>query len=1122
MLDRDSLHTQSFRSPLTAALALLITLLSGTALRAQTQGEITGEVVDESGSVVAGVAVRVTNKQTNVSRDVATNAAGVYSVPALMPGMYTVRTEARGFQSSVRSGIQLQVQQVARVDFRLRVGQVTESIEVSAAPALLTTENATVGTVIDNKRIVELPLNGRNYLQLVALSPNVSFGFAPLIQGVSRQGGDRPQWSISVAGQRSEFNNYTLDGVSNTNVNFNTYVFAPSIDAIQEFKVQTGVYPAEFGRVTSQVNVSTKAGTNAYHGTLFEFHRNENVDATSYAFTTARPVKEPFVRNQYGFTLGGPVLIPKLFNGRNRLFFLANYEALRDRKSLRRLADLPTSSLRSGDLSSLTASAYDPVSRARQPDGSIAAQQFPGNLIPSSRQNGKARKLLEFLPLPNVAGAGLARNYQASESRLYDTDQLTARIDFAESPSSNWFGRFSWGSDEQVNPGTFPLHGQKVNSRAWQAVINNARVFSPTLVNEFRFGYSGLHNANAAYLAGVRDVVTELGGFAGVPAAEPESYGIPLAIITGFSVIGDDSNGPFVDHDHVFQWINNLSIVRGTHSIRLGAEIRRDRFNQAGNQFSRGSFTFTGVATADPSIASSPGIGLADYLLGYVDVSQAALGLANAQLRSTSQAWYFDDSWKVRPNLTLSLGLRYELTPPFYHKHDNMISADLPSLFDPTRRPTLIRPGSGDFHEGLPFRFNPAIQVARDGRLGRRLVKTDFNNFAPRFGIAFRPSAKWTIRSGFGVYYVQDIGNYRFDMARNNAGRRQEITDRNFPNLTLDRPFGQLGATVIVGNPLVLMNEYEGRNPYVLQYLLNVQRQLTDQTLLELGYMGNVGHKLESWTMANYPFPGPGNVQARRPFPEFGVFQLAGHGTNSVYNGFSLKLERRFTRGFTYLVSYTLSRSIDDGSAIRAHIGDTDFPQNPYDRTDRRGLSSFHQKHRAVTSVLWEVPIGSGKRLDLRRAGNAILGAWQLGTILAARTGQPHTITLGRDVPNTGFAPYPFPDRTLASLAPAAGRDPQQYFNPAAFASPPPFTFGNSARNNLIAPEHIAWDISAMKSFRMPMEQHSVQFRFEAFNLPNRPNFGIPNGNLASASFTRISGTSTPMRELQFSLKYVF
>ena len=367
---------------------LFLVFLSVSILQGQTQGEITGEVTDSTGAVMPGVSVTVTNEGTNVSRQVMTNAAGTYSFPSLLPGTYRLRVEMSGFQSIVRSAIQLQVQQAARIDFRMEVGQVSETLNVSAAAPLLTTENATTGTVIENKRIVDLPLDGRNFLQLVALSPNVSYGFGNAGQQVSIQGGQRSTQNISIAGQRSEFNHFTLDGIENTDNNFNSYVFLPSIDALEEFKVQTGVYPAEFGRNTSQINVSTKAGTNAYHGALFEFFRNSKMDANDFGFTSVAPVKNPFVRNQYGFTLGGPVFVPKVFNGKNRLFFLFNYEALRDRKGLRQIADVPNTAMRTGDLSGIPQVIYDPSTRARS-GAQIVAQPFSGNMVPSAGSMGK-------------------------------------------------------------------------------------------------------------------------------------------------------------------------------------------------------------------------------------------------------------------------------------------------------------------------------------------------------------------------------------------------------------------------------------------------------------------------------------------------------------------------------------------------------------------------------------------------------------------------------------------------------------------------------------------------------------------------------------------------------------
>ncbi len=380
---------------LIALVAVAVTLTGE--LRAQTLGEITGVVSDSTGAVIVGAKVTATNTGTNAARTAVTNDAGVYSFPAMQPGAYTLKVEMAGFKSFTETGIQLQVQQTARIDVAMEVGEVTQTIEVTGGGALLTTENATVGTVIENKRIVELPLNGRNFLQLVSLSPNVSFGFQSAGQAGSRQGGTRSTQNISLAGQRAQFNRFTLDGIENTDVNFNTYIILPSIDALQEFKVQTGIFPAEFGRATSQINVSTKSGTNGLHGAVFEFLRNDVLDAKNYAVLPNQHAlpKDPFKWNQYGFTVGGPVWLPKIFNGKDKLFFMTNFEGYKDRKALRGIYTVPTAAMRAGDFSGLP-TIYDPLAPGRT--------AFPNNIIPQGRFHPTSLDLLEFYPAPNVAG----------------------------------------------------------------------------------------------------------------------------------------------------------------------------------------------------------------------------------------------------------------------------------------------------------------------------------------------------------------------------------------------------------------------------------------------------------------------------------------------------------------------------------------------------------------------------------------------------------------------------------------------------------------------------------------------------------------------------------------------
>src|SRR5262245_53351985 len=512
----------------------------------QTLGEITGQVTDSTGGAVPGARITATNTGTNAARDAVSNEAGIYSFPALQPGAYTVRVEKGGFKTVTRANIQLEVQQNARIDFEMSVGQVTETVEVAADAAVLATENATVGTVIENKRIVELPLNGRNYLQLVAMAPNVSFGFQAAGQAGSRQGGIRADQSISVAGQRANFNHYTLDGVENTDPNFNTFVVLPSIDALQEFKVQTGIYPAEFGRAATQINVSTKPGGNQYHGTLFYFLRNDKLDAKNYAFTTARPPKDPFKWNQFGFTLGGPVSIPKVFSGRNRLFFMSNYEWFRQRRQVQSVSNLPSAAMRSGNFSELpknTLGIFDPKSRVNQ-SGTIVAQPFPGNVIPTNRIHSISTKLLEFYPAPSLPGANLTNNFVQSQGRPINRDQFVGRMDFVESSKSQWNGRYSWGDENQTTEG-LKLNGASILTNFNQYMGSNTRVLTPATVTETRFGYTQFYNTTGPQLAFTRDVVSELNipGLKGGPSVQ---WGIPNVSLSGvYSGFGNDSEGPY-------------------------------------------------------------------------------------------------------------------------------------------------------------------------------------------------------------------------------------------------------------------------------------------------------------------------------------------------------------------------------------------------------------------------------------------------------------------------------------------------------------------------------------------------------------------------------------------------
>jgi hypothetical protein len=1113
---------KSLRLILSFTFALL--LLPAAKVSAQTSGEITGLVTDSSGAAVSGATVTVTNKATGAARKVVTNSEGLYSFPSLMPGVYELKVERAGFKTAALDNITLEVQQTARRDVTMEVGAVGETVTITSAGALINAENATVGTVIENKRIVDLPLNGRNFLQLVSTAPNVSFGFNGAGQAGARQGGTRANQNISVAGQRSQFNRFTIDGVENTDVNFNTPVVLPSIDALQEFKVQTGIYPAEFGRATTQINVSTKSGTREYHGVLFEFLRNNALDAQIYDFTGRRQKgtpTQPFKWNQYGFTLGGPVWLPKKlfgpigYDNRERIFFMTNFEGFRERRTGLGRYTLPATAWRSGDFSQGSNPIFDPLTR----------RQFPGNIIPQNRIHPTSLKLLEFYPAPNLNPNAVSLNHEQPQGNKIDRDQFIARGDFIESSSSSWAGRYSWGDETQLNPG-LKLNGTKLLTTVRQVMVSNTRTFGGNKVNEARFGYNSFFNSLGRELANSRDVVAEL-NIPGVSLGPPISWGIPSIAVAGFSGFGDDSEGPYVNNNKTFQAVDNFSWTLGSHTVKFGGELRWDQYNQVGNQFARGAFLYEANVTSNLGAANT-GNAFADFLLGYCKRCEASVSLATIEFRAFSQYFYFDDSWKITPKLTMNFGLRYEYTPPWLDKTGRLVNIHVPfadntpNVQDLSRHPTFVRMGSGDFYEGLALRFNPAIKVARDGRLGERLIRADKNDFAPRFGLAWSPTNRLTVRLGGGVFYTQDTGNPRFDMARNLAGRRRDEATPSDLDLNWNTPFRNLGGTVQINNPFVLGNIHGRRTPYVMQYLLNVQRELANNLLVEIGYLGSLGRKLESLRAFNESIPGTtGSVLSRAPYPEFGRIQVVDGSGKSSYNGLSLKLEKRFSQGFTFLSGYTWSRSIDNASAIRNQGGDTLFPQNSYNLAADKALSSFHTSHRFVTSGLYQLPFGKGRRwLDRGGVSNVLLGGWELGSLVAIQTGFPLTIFTGADRSNTGAG---FDRPNLIGKANLEGdqRTTDRWFNTAAFQLQPLGTFGSAGRNVLISPGLIQWDASLLKNFNFT-ERTYLQFRFEAFNAANHPNWGDPNTTANSSAFGRITGTRGTMRELQFGLKLYF
>jgi len=1087
---------------------LYVVLASTVALFAQAgTAEINGTITDSSSAVVSGATVTISNPATGFSRVLKTNDQGIYSAPALLPGIYTIKVEATGFQAQSRGSVELQVGQAAALDFSLKVGNVSEVVEVTGGAPVLETESTSVGTVIENKRIVELPLNGRNYLQLASLIPGATTNGPASSQGQQRMGGARNQFALNVAGQRVHFNHYALDGMENTDPNFNTYLFLPSIDALQEFKVESGLFSAEYGRGIAQVNVSTKGGTNQLHGVAFEFLRNSYFDARNF-FAATNP---PFKRNQFGGTISGPVVLPK-FDGRNKLFFMFNYEGLRERRALTQTGTMPDARYRSGNFGFLNRTIRDPLN---------PGQNFPNATIPESRIHPLSRRTLnDFYPLPTQAGGGalgIANNYLNDEGRRTDGNQFSVRGDLTSIANNTFFFRFSQTKEPQYIPFGIRNQGNDVDILGQQGVLGHTKVIGANKVNEFRFGMNYFNSRNIQQRAFKQNVVGDY-RLQGI-SQDPLFWGIPVFQISGFSNVGECNDCPFVNWNTTFQWSDNFSWNIGKHSLKIGGEMRRLRYNQIGAVVPRGRFTWNGQYSGEP---------MADMLLGVMSGTEGQVGAPIANFRQNYMALYLQDTWKLTPKLTLNMGLRWEYESPFMDKHDAIVNVDF--AWDNSREPVFVRLGTGSLNEGNPQFPAPAgWQLVRDGRFGRGAASPDRNDLGPRAGIAYQLNEKTVLRAGGGIYYVRDIGNAVFDVVRNIPFtiRQAETADTTRPNLTWDRLFTSTGSP-----SFLLINQMGERTSYVTQWQSTIQRELTKNMSLEVTYMGSAGIKLRRLTSYNNPEPRPGNPNLNRPFPKFnGSFQNMNAPAHSTYHALQMRLQHRFANGFTLLGSYAYGKSIDNGSGVRTTDGDPLTPSDNYNLRAERGLSAFDFRQRFTASYLYELPFGKGRKYALAGPANFILGGWQLGGIVTFQDGFPATVFCGPgNVQNGGGYCKPDAIAGVNGNLQNSEKTIARWFNTAAFvdrlgvapgAAQPVFRYGTAGRNTIIGPGITSIDMSVNKFFTF-RETHKIELRGEAFNLPNTPNFGQPGTSLRTPTYGVIGSTRLDSRQLQVALKYSF
>jgi len=1039
--------------------------------------QILGIVQDATGAVAPGVEITATQVATGQARKVTTGESGTYVFPLILPGEYTVRAEKQGFRAEVRSGLVVQLNQKARVDFTLQVGAVAEQVEVTAQALLLTTDDATLGNVVEQKRITDLPLNGRNFAHLAGLMPGVIKG----ISSNTNQYGRRDlAIAISANGVRENQSQVLYDGVYTAwNINNATF-FKASIEAIQEFKVQAATYSAEYGHnAGAQVEIHTRPGANAFHGTVFDFLRNDNLDARGY-FRPRPLTKDILTRNQFGFVLSGPVYLPKVYKGRDKTFWMVNYEGQREKQEIAQLGTVIPVPFRGGDFSALTAALRDPLGGT-----------FPGNRIPAARIDPISRNYLPLHNLPN--NSALSSNLSGVTSNITDINQVFVRGDHNIDDNDKFFARAAIYNLEfpSVGLNTFYPLASRITAR--NAVISETHMFSSNVLNELKLGF----NRNWIFRKGPRTGTNfnpESVGLIGVRGTDPESRqprpltpletGIVPFFPSGYLTIGDSDLIPDFNVSETWQLADHFTVVRGVHTFKFGLDFRRLRMDRAGSNDARGRMEFNGQVTGNAA---------ADFLIGFLSVSQTPDGVIPIEYNQQTYSFYAQDEWKATRNLTLNLGIRYDYVGVTQEENGH------------PRTLRFDRPGGYLFPENL---------LSRDRT---PLYNPEKTRFWPRLGIAYRPSEKWVVRAGAGVFNnANQINNVTVIGNPARAFRVRFVADPANPTaLTLRDPYPI--ARQAAEPPLsVQAVEPDRVNAYNAQWSLSIQRQLSSATAVEVAYVGSQASHLDTSRNINNAPPGPGAVQARRPYPLWGQIRYLGSDGKSYYHGLQLRGERRFSRGFSFLTSYSWSHTIDQAYGTNESIpGSTNGIQNRDCWRCERGNSGFDYRHRLVTSFLWDIPTPSG----LSGAPALLIKGWSFNGVVTYQSGFPFSVTQQGNSQNTDAGPQR-PDLVPGQIAKLSDPDPARWFNTSAFRVANQ-KFGDIGRNILNQPAPKTWDVGVFKHFNV-REGQRIQFRFEAFNLFNTPQFAAPNSTLGTPTFGQITATINDNRQLQFGLKYLF
>lgn len=1105
---------------------------------------LTGLVQDPAGAAVAGAEVTVTNSATNAKLQAATNARGEYLVTPLPPGRYVLEVVSTGFKKYTQQGIVLEVQQQARVDVALAVGDVSEAVTVNADASLLETTTSALGKVVDNRAILSLPLNTRNVYSLIYLTPGVAGSI----------GNSYNSMSYSVNGARTSLMETLVDGMTGGHPTVQGYsgiaVF-PSVDAIAEFKVQGANYSAEFGRsLGSVLNVVYKSGTNTFHGSAYEFLRNSVLDANNFFANSRGQALASFKRSQFGGVLNGPIV-------RNKTFFLLSYEGLRERSFGDTTQTVPTALQRTGDFSQTFAPngqlirIYDPLSPGGA-NGKLRSQ-FPGNVIPTSRLNSVALNVLKYYPQPNTTGNAVtnANNFYAQGTRSLDIDPWDVRVDHQFSDARKFFARYSNRVYTDTPPRFYSAEQTVAEGRIIQEnymrnfVTEYSDILSPTTIFTGRLGFSRslyyYRNQGVGFQAsslGLPSVVDTAGGLPMFPTFSPD----------GFTQLGntDDRRNAFM----TYAATASLSKIHGSHSMKFGWDGRLIRANNREARQTSGSYSFGRNFTQgpDPNTAGATlGNGLATMLLGYGSGSLIQ-DFKNVAAQSFYHAFYFQDDWRVTRKLTLNLGVRYEFDTPRTERYNRM------NWFDTNATSPLAAQQSQfpNLRGGLRF-------VGVDGN-PRTQFPTDWNNLAPRIGFAYQLDDKTVLRGGYGNFYgisfqqaTGTVGPYGFRVETPWVGSIDGIT----PYDTLSNPFPR-GIPKPNGTAAGLLTQ-AGANieafyqdlvtPYSMQWTFNVQRELPAAIHLEVGYVGTRGLQLmrndESGLNVNQldpkylalgsalndkvpnPFYGLINTgvfvsptisraQLLRPYPQFtNIVPLYSSGSSSTYHAMQSSFRKRLSGGLQFDGSYTWAKALDNGMSH----------QNSYDIRSSRSLASFDVSHRFVLGFVYELPLGRNRLLlaNANRLTDILIGGWQVNGIATYQTGTP----LGISASNV--AGLFNPRETANNNGKSARLDTDIHtrlnraFDTSVFSQPAAFTFGNTSPyiSDLRSDSTRNWDVSLFKQFAL-VERLSMQFRAEFLNAFNTVRFGSPNTSVTSTSFGQITSQGNTPRQIQFAVKFLF